>query len=136
MDPVTLMVLVRALRRGWRGKGVLDMFGIRNTLAVVGLAVVAFGAAGWYLGWYKIVQTDDAQGHHVNIQVDPAPIVKDLNKAKEKVMDVLEKDKGTVPPPASTQPLPVPPPPVQTQPVEVQPPPRTHEVDSWSFPSR
>ena len=35
---------------------------MRNLLALVGLAVVAFAAIGWYCGWYKLTVTRDQSG--------------------------------------------------------------------------
>ncbi len=153
MDPVTVIGVVETLRRASKAKGVVGMFGMRNLLALIGLAVVAFVGAGWYLGWYNFKDQVDANGeHHVKIQVNTTQVTNDLSKGKDKLIMVLDKEKGTLTPakappvqgagqaPVQTYSLPlVPrsvaevhvtqpaqpaaPPPVQTPRLEIPPPP-------------
>jgi hypothetical protein len=157
MDPVTVFSVVETLRRASKAKGVMGMFGMRNLLALVGLAVVAFAVAGWYLGWYNFKDQQDANGeHHVTIQVNTTKFTQDASKGlaqgEQKLIMVLDKEKGTITqapaPPAQgpgqapvqsyslplvprsvaevhvTQPAqPAAPPPVQTPRLEIPPPP-------------
>ena len=164
MDPVTILGIVQTLRGNSRNKGVLGMLGIKNLLALVGLVVVVFLVAGWYLGWYKVGAVDDAQGHHVRIQVNSSQITEDLSKGKDKVIMILDKNKGTLaaapaqtappssPPPTQAygiplvprstaeiqvpqMPAPQPPPaPPAFRAPPLVPPPLPREVDSWTFP--
>lgn len=59
---------------------------MRNILALVGAATVAFLVAGWYLGWYKISRLPSPNGKQSSVQVDinPNKINEDLKAAGEK----------------------------------------------------
>jgi hypothetical protein len=126
MDPVTILEVIQMLHRGsGKKKGGLGMLGIKNLLALVGLVVVAFAVAGWYLGWYKVGEQADANGHpQFEIQVNSGQVAKDLNKAKQEVIDDLNKTKTAVTP-ASGQTAPLPP---------MPPPPASPPGDSWKMP--
>jgi hypothetical protein len=57
---------------------------MRNILAAVGAAVVAFLAVGWYLGWYQISSTPSAQGpQSVQVDINPNKITTDVKKGVE-----------------------------------------------------
>jgi hypothetical protein len=124
MDPVTILEVIQLLHRGsGKKKGGLGMLGIKNLLALVGLVVVAFAVAGWYLGWYKLGEQTDASGHpQLQIQVNQGQVVKDLAKAKQEVIDDLNKTKAAVTPA-----------PGQTAPPPPMPPPPA-APDSWKMP--
>ena len=144
MDPVTILEIVQLLHRKSRKKGGLGMLGIKNLLALIGLVVVAFVGAGWYLGWYKIGEQADANGKpQLRIQVNSSQVVGDLKKAEKEVIDGLDKTKAAVTttsgqaPPAP--PAPLPPIEIQVQPqmpgapgapLPLPPPPS----GSWKFP--
>jgi hypothetical protein len=119
MDPVTILEVIQMLHRGTgKKKGGLRMLGIKNLLALVGLVVVAFAVAGWYLGWYKVGEQADADGHpQLRIQVNSGKVVTDLKKAEHEVIDDLNKTKTAVTPaPAqSAPPPPMPPPPAEPE---------------------
>jgi hypothetical protein len=117
MDPLTILGLLQSLRGGSGKKGVLGMIGIKNLLALIGLLVVGFATAGWYLGWYNINAQDDANGHHLKIQVNSSQITEDLNKGKDKVIMILEKEKGLVTQPSAQN--------VPSQPLSIPPEPRS-----------
>jgi hypothetical protein len=135
MDPLTFLSVAQAVR-GESGKqgvlGMISMIGVKNLLALVGLLVVGFGVAGWYLGWYQFGTQDDAQGHHqLKLQVDSSKVTQDLNKGREKIVEAIDKETGTVPPappPTSQPPAPPqpsqPPAPVVTTTLSVGPPPK------------
>jgi hypothetical protein len=81
------------------------MFGFKNLLALIGLAVVAFVGAGYYLGWYSIGAQADSQGHQeFKIQVDASKVESDVTKGEQKVVKALQKQ-GVVQ--SQTPPLPV-----------------------------
>jgi hypothetical protein len=106
MDPVTIVEIIQLLRRGSRKKGSLGMLGIKNLLALIGFVVVAFAGAGWYLGWYKIGEQTDAQGHpELKIQVDSSKVTNDLKNAEQRVFDSIDKTKAAVAPVAGQPPV-------------------------------
>jgi hypothetical protein len=97
MDPVTVVSIVQLLRRARRRKGFKDMFGMKNALALVGLVVVGFAVAGWYLGWYGVSTTVDNTGKStVGVNINSGQVVKDLKKAEREVVDFIEQSKGNV----------------------------------------
>jgi hypothetical protein len=107
------------------------MLGFKNLLALVGLAVVAFVGAGYYLGWYSIGAQADSQGHQqFNIQVDASKVESDVSKADQKVVKALQKQ-GAVqvqaPPPLPAQP------PLPGMPPSVPPAPSS-PVDTYDLP--
>jgi hypothetical protein len=65
---------------------------MRNLLAFMAAALLAFAGAGWYLGWYQVQSTPAASGKSaVKIEIDRNKIGTDLEKGKEKLHDALEK---------------------------------------------
>jgi hypothetical protein len=106
MDPLTILSVAETLRGATRKQGVLGMFeliGVKNLLALVGLVVVGFATAGWYLGWYNIGTEKDAQGNtHVDLKVDPAKVKHDVNEGAVKVENAIEhKATSAMPTPVS-----------------------------------
>jgi hypothetical protein len=81
---------------------------MRNILALIGAAVLVFAVLGWYFGWYQLGTEPAADGHRkINVGVDPEKIVKDVEKAEQKVGNLITNDtKGTtVTPTPSTAPV-------------------------------
>ena len=69
---------------------------MKNLLALLGALVVTFAAAGWYLGWYQVQSTTDANGHReVNIDLNTKKINQDINKGVEKIEKVIEHKQTT-----------------------------------------
>lgn len=67
---------------------------MRNTLALIGAAVVTFGGLGWYLNWFKLETTPAPQGHRsLNIDIDTAKITEDLHRGSVTVQQALDKNK-------------------------------------------
>jgi len=72
---------------------------MRNILAAVGAATVAFLAVGWYLGWYQVSSTTSPQGpQSVQVDINPTKITDDVKKGVEngeKIVDSLREQPGT-----------------------------------------
>lgn len=72
---------------------------MRNILAAVGAAVVAFLAVGWYLGWYQVSSTTSSKGpQSVQVDINPTKIGEDVKKGVEngeKIVDSLRDAPGT-----------------------------------------
>jgi len=147
MDPVTILEIIQMFHRGSGKKGGLGMLGIKNLLALIGLVVVVFVGVGWYLGWYKIGEQTDAQGHpQLKIQVDSSQVAKDLKKAEQEVIESLDKTKAAMTPAPGQPPVSTPGQPnAQPAPVESQvhqqaplpppaPLPSQPQGGSWIFP--
>jgi hypothetical protein len=97
MDPVTLVSIVQMLRRARGRKGFKDMFGLKNVFALVGLGVVGFVVAGWYLGWYGVSTTVDGTGKsNVGVNINSGQVVKDLKTAEHKVEEFVEQRQSNV----------------------------------------
>ena len=63
---------------------------MRNLLSLVGLVVVVFLGAGWYLGWYKLGVTKGNTGNvQVSFDVDTSKIKDDTSKGVNKVGDIV-----------------------------------------------
>ncbi|MCI0461648.1 MAG: hypothetical protein L0Z62_32255 [Gemmataceae bacterium] len=77
---------------------------MRNLLALIGAAVVAFVVVGWMLGWYKVKTTTTPQGHRqVNIDLNGPKIKADLARGREQLSGFLEQSSSQpTPPPAPT----------------------------------
>ena len=81
---------------------------MRNLLALVGLAVIAFAGAGWYLNWYTVKVAKTADGNlRVQTDLDTNKVVQDGGDGLKRVGDLIgsatEKGKdGTSPAPANT----------------------------------
>lgn len=64
---------------------------MRNLLALIGAAVVAFVGLGWYLGWYTFALEPSANGkQRLQLDVDTDKIVHDTKRAGAKVGTVLQ----------------------------------------------
>ncbi len=100
---------------------------MKNLLALVGALVVTFAAAGWYLGWYQVQTTTDANGHReVNIDLNTKKIQADIHKGVEKVEKTIEHKQTTgtdIPTPP-----PLPPETATTVRPAVTPPPLPREI--------
>src|SRR5436189_2313261 len=74
---------------------------MRNILALVGTAVVAFLVVGWYLGWYQVSSTPSAQGpQSVQVDINPGKITEDVKKGVEKggqIVDSFREGPATAP---------------------------------------
>lgn len=71
---------------------------MRNLLAFLAAALIAFLGLGWYLGWYSFKPVSTVGGHQsFNIDIDAGKIKKDIAKGvqngEEKLQDVLDKEK-------------------------------------------
>jgi len=71
---------------------------MRNLLAFLAAALITFVSLGWYLDWYRIKGDPAPEGHHnVNIDINAVKVEQDVakgvQKAEEKIQNVLEKDK-------------------------------------------
>ena len=54
---------------------------MRNILALVGAATVAFLVVGWYLGWYKVTRVPSPEGKQaVHVDINPDKITNDVKK--------------------------------------------------------
>jgi|SRR5690349_3213083 hypothetical protein len=71
---------------------------MRNILALVGAAAVAFLAVGWYLGWYQVSSTTTPQGpQNVQVDINPNKITEDVKLGVEKggkIVDSLREQSG------------------------------------------
>src|SRR5437763_210299 len=64
---------------------------MRNILALVGAATVAFLLVGWYLGWYQVSSTTTSQGpQSVQVDINPNKITQDVKTGVEKGEKVVE----------------------------------------------
>lgn len=72
---------------------------MRNLLALVGAAVVAFLVVGWYLGWYQITTPSSPTGKQsLQVDINPDKITDDVKKGVEQggqfVDQLRDKSKG------------------------------------------
>ena len=78
---------------------------MRNILALVGAATVAFLALGWYLGWYQITSVPSPHGKQsVSVDINPTKITEDVKRGVEKggqIVDSLRERSTTEPKPAA-----------------------------------
>jgi len=64
---------------------------MRNFLAIVGAATVAFLAVGWYLGWYEVSSLPSPQGKQsVHVEINPDKITDDVKKGVEKGTEIAD----------------------------------------------
>lgn len=64
---------------------------MKNLLTLLGLAVVVFAAAGWYLGWYRLSVSKNLDGTlRVQTDVDTAKAGTDLSRFGRKVEGYVE----------------------------------------------
>ena len=89
---------------------------MKNLLALVGLAVVAFAGVGWYMGWYKVKVDRSASGElQVETKVNTKQVSEDTSNwlqqagkfLDSKVQKASEDAKTPQPGPAGTTPGPV-----------------------------
>jgi hypothetical protein len=83
-------------RDSWHG----GTFSMRNLLAFLAAAVLAFLGLGWYLGWYTFRSVPTEAGHRgYTIDINSQKIEKDVQKGvrsgEEKLHDVLDNAKTT-----------------------------------------
>ncbi|MSR51924.1 MAG: hypothetical protein EXS09_01370 [Gemmataceae bacterium] len=63
---------------------------MRNILALVGAATVAFLAVGWYLGWYQVSSKPNQAGtQSVQVDINPDKITGDVKKGVEKGSEIV-----------------------------------------------
>lgn len=78
---------------------------MRNILALVGAATVAFLGLGWYLGWYQISNAPSPHGKQsVTVDINPTKITEDVKKGVEKggqIVDSLRERPAADPKPAA-----------------------------------
>jgi hypothetical protein len=64
---------------------------MRNILALVGAATVAFLALGWYLGWYQVSSVPSPRGQQsVHVDINPTKITEDVKKGVEKGGEIVD----------------------------------------------
>jgi hypothetical protein len=64
---------------------------MRNILALVGAATVAFLALGWYLGWYQVTSVPSPHGKQsVTVDINPTKITEDVKKGVEKGGQIVD----------------------------------------------
>jgi hypothetical protein len=63
---------------------------MRNMFALIGVLVVGFGGAGWYLGWYKVNVTKNADGNlQIQTNVDTKKVSGDSSEFFQKVSQMV-----------------------------------------------
>jgi hypothetical protein len=69
---------------------------MRNLLAFLATALIAFLALGWYLGWYSFQRIPATAGGHqsFNIDINGSKIGSDLQKGEDKIHNMLDKSKA------------------------------------------
>lgn len=78
---------------------------MRNLLAFLAAALLAFLGLGWYFNWYTIQSVPLSQGHQgFTIDVNKDKIGKDVIKGAGKVQQALEKHQQADPGAPITQP--------------------------------
>jgi hypothetical protein len=64
---------------------------MRNFLAIVGAARIAFLALGWYLGWYQVSSQQSSQGKQsLQVDINPGKITEDVKKGVEKGNEIVD----------------------------------------------
>jgi hypothetical protein len=62
---------------------------MRNLLALLAAAVLAFAGVGWYLGWYQVNSQPSLSGHQkVDIDINSTKIIADVKKGRQVVEDM------------------------------------------------
>jgi hypothetical protein len=78
---------------------------MRNVLALVGAATVAFLGLGWYLGWYQVSSIPSPGGKQaVTVDINPTKITDDVKRGVEKggqIVDSLRERPTAEPKPAA-----------------------------------
>ncbi|OAI39829.1 hypothetical protein AYO40_05405 [Planctomycetaceae bacterium SCGC AG-212-D15] len=83
---------------------------MRNLLALLAAALLAFAGIGWYLGWYQVKSEPSLSGHqNVNIDINGSKIIADVEKGKKVVQEMKKSatDAAATAGPSSNQ-LPAP----------------------------
>jgi hypothetical protein len=80
---------------------------MRNLLAFLAAALLAFVGLGWYLGWYSFQRVPATAGHQgFNVDINGPKIRRDIAKGvqegEEKLQGVLDKNKTDATPAAKT----------------------------------
>lgn len=71
---------------------------MRNLLALVGAAAIAFVAVGWYLGWYEVSHAPNSQGKQaIQIGINPDKISQDVKKGVERGGELVDQWRGQSP---------------------------------------
>jgi hypothetical protein len=69
---------------------------MRNLLALLAAAALAFGGIGWYLGWYEVKSEPSLTGHqNVNIDINSTKIIADVKKGRQVVEDMKKNASDT-----------------------------------------
>jgi hypothetical protein len=64
---------------------------MRNFLAIVGAATIAFLAIGWYLGWYEVSSLPSPHGKQsLHVDINPGKITDDVKKGVEKGNEIVD----------------------------------------------
>ncbi len=80
---------------------------MRNILALVGAAVVAFLAAGWYLGWYQVSSKPTSHGEQaVHVDINSTKITEDVKKGVERGSEFVDSLRSNANEPKPAQPGP------------------------------
>jgi len=88
---------------------------MRNFLAVIGAATIAFLGVGWYLGWYQVSNSPSSPGKQsLQVDINPDKITEDVKKGVEKGGEIVnnfrDKPKSEPTGPATNFFTPTPPP--------------------------
>ncbi len=80
---------------------------MRNILALVGAATLAFLVVGWYLGWYQISSLPSPGGRQsVAVELHPDKVVKDVRQGVERGGDLVDSALNKGEPKPTTLPTP------------------------------
>ncbi len=71
---------------------------MRNLLALAAAALLAFVVVGYFLDWYHIASKPTTTGQDYEVQVNSPKISEDLNKGKEKLRKILNKNESNTTP--------------------------------------
>jgi hypothetical protein len=64
---------------------------MRNFLAIVGAATIAFLAVGWYLGWYEVSSLPSPHGKQsLHVEINQDKITDDVKKGVEKGNEIVD----------------------------------------------
>ena len=64
---------------------------MRNILALVGAATLAFLVVGWYLGWYQVSALPSPNGtQSLHVDINSGKITEDVKKGVEKGTEIVD----------------------------------------------